>query len=116
MQSGIMPVPSQAAPIPAERKSCVLKQYRTAAAPKVAELAGLTECGRIPDHMIVNVGFVDVGADDISVIASGRTPGQLAAQTIRFFRCDLAGDKGLPQMVGNHIIPAAHSAGLLDIM
>lgn len=46
--------------------------------------------------MIVNMGFVDMGADDIGVIAFGEALGQLTAQTVRFLRCDLAGDKGLP--------------------
>ena len=33
------------------------------AAPEVAELAPLVEGGGVPDHMIVNMGFVDVCAD-----------------------------------------------------
>ena len=90
--------------------------HGSAAAPKVSEFPGLAECGGVPNHMIVNVGFVDMGADDIGVIALGEALGQLTAQTVRFLRCDLAGDKGLPQMVGNHIVLAAHSAGLLDVL
>ena len=66
--------------------------------------------------MIVNMGFVDMGADDIGVIALGEALGQLTAQTVRVLRCDLSGNKGLPQMVGDHIILAAHSAGLLDVL
>ena len=66
--------------------------------------------------MIVNMGFVDMGADDIGVIALGEALGQLTAQTVRFLRCDLSGNKGLPQMVGDHIILAAHSAGLLGVL
>ena len=66
--------------------------------------------------MIVNMGFVNMGADNVGVIAFGEALGQLTAQTVRVLRCDLAGDKGLPQMVGNHIILAAHSAGLLDVL
>jgi len=88
----------------------------TTAAPKVSEFAGLAERGRVPNHMIVNMGFVDMGADDIGVIALGEALGQLTAQTVRVLRCDLSGNKGLPQMVGDHIIPAAHSAGLLDVL
>ena len=90
--------------------------HSSAAVPKVSEFAGLAERGGVPDHMIVNMGFVDMGADDIGVIALGEALGQFTAQTIRFLRCDLTGDKGLPQMVGNHIILAAHSAGLLDVL
>ena len=66
--------------------------------------------------MIVNVSFVDMGADNVGVIAFGEALGQLTAQTVRVLRCDLGGDKGLPQMVGNHIVLAAHSAGLLDVL
>lgn len=66
--------------------------------------------------MIVNMDFVDMGADDIGVIALGEALGQLTAQTVRVLRCDLSGNKGLPQMVGDHIILAAHSAGLLDVL
>ena len=66
--------------------------------------------------MIMDMGFVDVGADDVSMVALGEPLGQLAAQTVRVLRCDLAGNKGLPQMVGDHIILAAHSAGLLDVL
>ena len=46
--------------------------------------------------MIVNMGFVDMGADDIGVIALGEALGQLTAQTVRVLRCDLSGNKGLP--------------------
>lgn len=90
--------------------------HGAAAAPKVSEFPGLAECGGVPDHMIVNMGFVDMGADDIGVIALGEALGQLTAQTVRVLRCDLSGNKGLPQMVGDHIILAAHSAGLLDVL
>ena len=90
--------------------------HGTAAAPKVSEFAGLIERGGVPNHMIMDMGFVDVGADDVSMVALGEPLGQLAAQTVRFLWCDLTGDKGLPQMVGDHIILAAHSAGLLDVL
>ena len=90
--------------------------HGAAAAPKVAEFASLIERGGVPNHMIMDMGFVDVGADDVSMVALGEPLGQLAAQTVCLLRCDLAGDKGLPQMVGDHIILATHSAGLLDVL
>ena len=90
--------------------------HGAAAAPKVSEFSGLAERGGVPNHMIVNMGFVNMGADNVGVIALGEALGQLTAQTVRVLRCDLAGDKGLPQMVGNHIILAAHSAGLLNVL
>ena len=90
--------------------------HGAAATPKVSEFSGLAERGGVPNHMIVNMGFVNMGADNVGVIAFGEALGQLTAQTVRVLRCDLAGDKGLPQMVGNHIILAAHSAGLLNVL
>ena len=98
------------------QRGIVEPPHSAAAAPKVSEFPSLTECGGVPDHMIVNMGFVDMGADDIGVIALGEALGQLTAQTVRILRCDLSGNKGLPQMVGDHIILAAHSAGLLGVL
>ncbi len=90
--------------------------HGAAAASKVSEFPSLTERGEVPNHMIVNMGFVDMGADDICMIAFGEALGQLADQPVRFLRCDLTGNKGLPQMIGNHIILAVYSAGLLNVL
>ena len=81
------------------------------AAPKVAELAVTLQRGGVPYNMVVDVSLVDVGTDDESVLAFGKTPGQLHAQPVGFFRRDLARHKGLPQVVGDHVILAAHTAG-----
>lgn len=61
--------------------------------------------------MVVDVSLVDMGADDESVLALGEAPGQLHAQAVGFLRRDLARHKGLPQVVGNHIVRTAHPAG-----
>ena len=61
--------------------------------------------------MVVDVSLVDVGTDDESVLALGEAPGQLHAQAVGFLRRDLARHKGLPQVVGNHIVRTAHPAG-----
>ena len=61
--------------------------------------------------MVVDVSLIDVGTDDESVPAIGEAPGQLHAQSVGLLRRDLARHKGLPQMVGDHIILAAHPAG-----
>ena len=53
--------------------------YSLGAAPEVAELALLIEGGGVPNHMIVNVGFVDVRTDDVGVIAFCEPPSQLTA-------------------------------------
>lgn len=81
------------------------------AAPKVAELAVTLQRSGVPYNMVVDVRFVDVGADDESVLAFCETPGQLHTQPVGFLRRDLARNKGLPQVVRNHIILAAHPAG-----
>ena len=65
--------------------------------------------------MVVDVRLVDVGADDESVLAFGKAPGQLHAQPVCFLRRNLARHKGLPQVVGNHVILAAHPAGAGDV-
>ena len=81
------------------------------AAPKVAELAVTLQRGGVPYNVVVGVRFVDVGTDDESVFALGEAPGQLYAQPVGFLRRDLARHKGLPQVVGNHIVCTAHPAG-----
>ena len=62
--------------------------------------------------MIVDMVAVNVGTDDKSMIAFGKTAGQLIAQAVGLIRRDLAGNKGLPDGVGDHIIRPALSAGL----
>ena len=83
----------------------------TGAAPKVAELPVTLQRGGVPYNMVVDVSLVDVGADDESVPALGEAPGQLHAQPVGFLRRDLARNEGLPQVVGDHIVRAAHPAG-----
>lgn len=61
--------------------------------------------------MVVDVRLVDVGADDESVLALGEAPGQLHAQAVGFLRRDLARHKGLPQVIGDHVVRTAHPAG-----
>ena len=65
--------------------------------------------------MVVDVSLVDVGADDESVPALGESPGQLHAKPVGFLRRDLARHKGLPQVVGDHIVRTAHPAGAGDV-
>ena len=66
--------------------------------------------------MIVNMGFVDVRTDDVGMIAFCEPPCQLAAQAVCFLRGDLAGAKGLAQMVGDHIISTTHPTSVLDVL
>ena len=86
------------------------------AAPEIPELALLIESGGVPNHMIVNMGFVNVCADNVGVIAFGESPCQLTAQTVCFLRRDLAGTEGLAKVVSNHIIRTPHPPGVSDVL
>ena len=66
--------------------------------------------------MIMDVMFVDVGADNESVVPIRKAFGKLTADPVCFLRRDLAGDKGLPEMVSDHIIRAARPAGKRGIL
>ena len=66
--------------------------------------------------MIMNVVFVNVGADDESVAPVRKAFGKLTADPVCFLRRDLAGDKGLSEMIGDHIVRAARPAGERGIL
>ena len=66
--------------------------------------------------MIVDVVAVNVSADDERMVAFGKSAGQLTAQAVGFLRRDLAGDEGLPDGVGDHIIRPPPSAGLGEVL
>ena len=62
------------------------------------------------------MGFVDVGADDVGMIAFCEPPRQLTAQTVCFLRRDFTGAEGLAQVVGYHIILTAHPPSVSDVL
>ena len=66
--------------------------------------------------MIVDMVTINVGTDDKSVIAFGKAAGQFTAQAVGFLRRDLAGDKGLPDGVGNHLIRPTLPAGFGEVL
>ena len=66
--------------------------------------------------MVMDMGLVDVGADDKGVFPFGEPHRQLIAQAVGLFRGDLAGNKGLPYLVGQHIVRSPVPAGLGDIL
>ena len=66
--------------------------------------------------MIVNMGFVDMRTDDVSVIAFCEPPCQLTAQTVCFLRRNLTGTEGLAEVVGNHIIRTPHPPGVSNVL
>ena len=59
----------------------------------------------------MNVCLIGMGADYKHVVAFGESPGKFTADAVRFLRGYLPRHKGLAQMIGNHIISSAHSAG-----
>ena len=83
---------------------------RAGAAPKVSEFPVAVQIDRVPDDVIMDMGFVDMGADHKGVISLGEPLCKLHAQPVGFFRGNLAGDKGLPDMVGKYIVRAAYPA------
>ena len=66
--------------------------------------------------MIMGVLFIDVGADHKCVIAFGKALGKLYAQAVGFLRRDLSGDKGLTNLIGDHIVRAAAAPGFVQIL
>ena len=66
--------------------------------------------------MVMNMGFVNVGADNKGMIVFCESPCKFAPKTIGFFRGDLTGTERLTEMIGNYIIFATDSAGLIYIL
>ena len=56
--------------------------------------------------MVMDVFSINVSADNEGVFPLGETPRQPTAQPVYFFRCTLAGNKGLPETIVNHIVLA----------
>ena len=67
--------------------------HSSGAAPEVSELPVTVQVDGVPDDVMVNMGLVNVCADDKSIVALGESPGQLLAQPVCFLRRNLAGDK-----------------------
>ena len=63
------------------------------------------------NDVVMDMGLVDMGADHKGVTALGEPFGKFHAQPVCFFRGNLAGDKGLPDMVGQHIVRAPYPPG-----
>lgn len=90
--------------------------HRPTRTEEVPEFPGVIQAGGVPDDVIMDMVAINMGADDISVISLGEPAGQLTAKAVGFLRGDLAGDKGLPDGVGDHIIRPAPSAGLGEVL
>ena len=71
----------------------------------------MVQAGGVPDDVVMDVGLVHMGTDDKGVFPFGKAPRQLIAQAVGLLRGDLAGDEGLPDGIGDHIIGPALPAG-----
>ena len=83
--------------------------------PEVAEFSGTFQVYRAHDNVIMDMVLIYVRADDKSVVSLRQPHGKLLADLIGFFRRHFTRLKCLPEMVGNHVIRAPDSAGLVDI-
>ena len=54
--------------------------------------------------MIVNMGFVDMSANDESVFSFEKTRSEVIANLICFLRCYFAGFEGLTNLVSDNIV------------
>ena len=82
------------------------------AAPEIPKLSSVVKAGGVPNNVIMDMGFINMGADDKSVVPFGEAAGQFIAQAVGLFRGDFAGDEGLPYLIGDHIILSPPSASL----
>ena len=60
--------------------------HGSGAAPEVAEFMRAVQVSRIPDDVIMDMGFVHMGSDDESMIAFQKTGSKLIADSICLFR------------------------------
>ena len=86
------------------------------AAPKIAELPVTVQVDRTPNDMIMDMGFVNVSADDEGVFALGESLGKLHAQPVGLLRGDLPRAEGLANMVGDHIVRTTDPSGGSNIL
>ena len=60
--------------------------YGSGAAPEIAEFVCAVQVGRVPDDVIMDMGFVHMGSDDESMIAFQKTGSKLISDSICLFR------------------------------
>ena len=88
--------------------------HGSGAAPEIAEFVCAVQVGRIPDDMIMDMGFVHMGSDDKSMIAFQEARCKLIPNFVGFLRRYLSRSKGLAYLIGNHVsFLAAACTGLI---
>ena len=85
-------------------------------APEVSEFSGAVQGGRIENDVVMDMGFVDVGADNKGVVSFCEAHRQLPAQAVGLFRSDFPWNEGLPYLIGQHIIRPTVPSGLGDVL
>ena len=84
--------------------------------PKVAELPRAVKIDRIENDVIMDMVLVYMSTDDKGVIPFRQLHGKLLTDLICFFRGELSGQKGLTQMISNHIVTSAAPACEVDVL
>ena len=71
--------------------------------PEILELAGAIHTGGIKYHMIVDVCPVCMSSHYEGIPALGKSKGKLISDPVGFLCCNLAGLKGLTDLIGDHV-------------
>ena len=102
---------------PVLNADCVAQSSDSSSAtPKVAEFPVTFQVDRTPNNMIMDMGFVNVSADDEGVFSLCKPFSKLHTQPVGLLRGDLPRAKGLAAMVGDHIVRAPDPSGGGDIL
>ena len=70
---------------------------------EISELPLTIKCNSVPIDVIVNVGFISMGAKKESVFSFEKARGEVIADLICFLRRYFAGLKGLTNLVNKHV-------------
>lgn len=79
-------------------------------APKVAKLPVTVQVDRTPNDMIMDMGLVNVSADDKGVFALGESLGKFHAEPVGFLWGNLPSEKGLADVPADQSLqqPSVH--------
>ena len=72
-------------------------------APEITEFMRAVQVGRVPDDVIMNMGFVHMGSDDKSMIVFQEARCKLIPNFVGLLRRYLSRTKGLAYLIGNHV-------------
>ena len=81
------------------------------AAPEVSELSVTVQIYGTPNDVIMDMRFINMGADYKGMVAFGESLCKFYSQPVGFFRRNFTGQERLAHMIGNYIVRAAHPSG-----